>query len=81
MYINTLISDVTGMRQYLRGISNKAKTRVTTVGNYKDINIAIDSFKSAEGEVLQKRYVFWNKDMQLVWYKNKNADGKFEVLA
>jgi hypothetical protein len=48
--------------------------------SYDNENIAIDSFKSAEGEVLQKRYVFWNKDMQLVWYKNKSADGKFEVL-
>lgn len=80
MYINTLSSEVSGFRQYLRGIHDKAKTRVTTVGEFRDIHIAIDNFKNSKGETLQKRYVLWNKDIQLIWYKNKSENGKFELL-
>ena len=80
MYINTLSSEISGFRQYLRGISDKATTRVTTAGAFRGIHIAVDSFKNANGETLQKRYVLWNNDIQLIWYKNRGKDGKFELL-
>ena len=80
MYINTVSSTITGIRKFLRGVSEKAEFRVTTLGEYKGIRIAIDNFKSKEGETLQKRYVLWNNDIQLTWYKNKNSKGKFELI-
>ena len=81
MYINTLSSNISGaFERHLLGISEKAKTRTTTLGEYKGIHIAIDNFIDSNGRVLQKRFVLWNNDTQLVWYKNRRADGKFEVL-
>ena len=80
MYINTFSSEVTGIRRYLRGVSEKATSKLTTIGECKGINITVEAFKSCTGELLQKRYTLWNNEIRLVWYKNKNKDGKFEVL-
>ena len=80
MYINKITTKVEGMMKYLRGVSSLAKTRTTMYGEYNGVHIAIDFFKDDEGRLLQKRYVLWNNEIQLEWYKNKKADGKFEVL-
>lgn len=80
VYINTVTSNICGLEKYLIGISKQAKTRVTTLGEFRDIHIAIDNFKDETGCILQKRYVLWNNATQLVWYKNRGKDGKFEVL-
>jgi hypothetical protein len=80
VYINTIDSSLIGVKQFLRGIAKKAKTKTTTFGEYRGVHIAIDNFKDSDGNILQKRYVFWSEDTQLVWYKNKNSKGKFEIL-
>ena len=80
MRINTLYSKVSDFKQYLKGIPEEAETRVTTYGKYKDMHIAIDNFKNSKGFVIQKRYVLWNNEIQLIWYKNRNKDGKFNIL-
>ena len=80
MYINTVSSTVCGLERHLIGISEKARIRTTTLGEYKGLHLAIDNFKNELGQTLQKRYVIWNNDTQLIWYKNRRADGKFEIL-
>ena len=80
MYINTLTSKVNGIRQYLKGISDKASSKTTTFGEYRGIHIAIDNFQDSEGTIIQKKYTFWNNEIKLTWYKNRKKDGKFELL-
>jgi hypothetical protein len=80
VYINTFTSNICGIERHLIGISEQAKTRVTTIGEFRGIHIAIDNFKDKVGNVLQKRYVLWNDSTQLVWYKNRRQDGKFDIL-
>lgn len=81
MYINTFSSHlISPFERALIGMSERAAKRVTTVGEFKGVHIVIDHFKDAQDVILQKRYVLWDNSTQLVWYKNKNAEGKFDLL-
>ena len=80
MYIVSITSRLTGIGRSLLGLSEKAVKRETLFGEFKDLHISIDRFKDNKGAVLQKRYVLWNDMTQLVWYKNRNSQGKFELL-
>ena len=74
MYINTVSSKVTGIHQYLLGISKKAAEKKTTSGRYKNVYVFIDEFKDEAGQVLQKKYTFWNREIFLTWYKNRKEN-------
>ena len=82
MYISTIGPSTCGsLEKFLIGTSERAKTRITTLGEFRGVHIAIDSFRDSLNQIIQKRYVLWNNDTQLVWYKNRKANGKFELLA
>ena len=80
MYIVSLTSNLSGIERSLLGLSERAVKRETMVGEFKGIHLTIDRFKNEEDVVLQKRYVAWNDLTQLVWYKNRNKKGKFEII-
>ena len=80
MYIVSITSQLSGIGRALLGLSEKAAKRETLFGEFKDLHISIDRLKDEKGTVLQKRYVVWNDMTQLVWYKNRNSQGKFDLL-
>lgn len=82
MYITSIQSKlITPLERALIGMSEQARTRETLYGEYKGIHIAIDRFKNKAGDTLQKRYIAWNEATQLIWYKSRRPDGRFEILA
>lgn len=80
MYINAICLSANNLRKYIKGIPEKAETIVTTYGRYKNFHIAIDNYKNSENATIQKRYVIWNNEIQLIRYKDKNKDGRFDFL-
>ena len=81
MYINTINSRLIGSyERALLGIAEQASKRKTTFGEFRGIHIAIDNFTNREGITLQKRFVLWNESTQLVYYKNRNSKGRFDLL-
>lgn len=53
--------------------------RVTTYGKHKDVSFAIDNY-NYKGKTLEKRFVAWTDNWQLIRNKVRNKDGKFEVI-
>ena len=82
MYINTINHKIINpFERYLLGTSKKAKTRTSVIGSFKGINILIDRFTDDEEKVIQKRFVLWNSMTQLVVFKIRKENGKFETIA
>lgn len=81
MYINTLgPSKCLPIERVLIGTSKRAQTITTVLGEYKGLYIAIDTFRGKSDETIQKRYKLWNNDTQIIWYKNRREDGRFELI-
>ena len=81
MYINAMSSDLTGsFERILLGTSERAVLKNTNYGNFSGIHISIDSFLNSAGKVLQKKYTFWTGCTQIICYKIRNSEGKFDLL-
>lgn len=54
--------------------------RVTTYGKHKDTHFVVDNF-NYKGKTLEKRFVAWTDNWQVIRNKTRNKDGKFERMA
>lgn len=71
---------------FIKSIANNSVDRfgrvvrtVTNHGKYKNYNIAIQT-TYRNGVAQSKEFVIWDKFMQLIVPKSKNANGKFERI-
>lgn len=53
--------------------------RVTTYGKHKDTSIVIDNF-NYKGKTLEKRFVAWTDNWQVIRNKIRGKNGKFERI-
>lgn len=51
--------------------------RTTTYGKYKNYHIAIDNYRYKGDNLLQKRFVIWNENMQKIVNKFRKEDKGF----
>lgn len=54
--------------------------RTTTYGKYKGYHIAIDNYRYKGNNILQKRFVIWNDNMQKIVNYFRNEKGRFDRL-
>lgn len=80
MYVISINSPLKGIERSLLGLSEKAVKKETLFGEFKDLHISIDKFKNEKGTIIQKKYTLWNELTKLIWYKNRNSQGKFDLL-
>lgn len=53
--------------------------RVTTYGKHKGIHFAIDNY-NYKGKTLEKRFVAWSDNWQIIRNKIRGKNGKFERI-
>ena len=81
MYINAMSSDLTGsFERILLGTSERAARKTTNFGEYNGVRIKVDSYFNGAGKKVQKKYTFWTDIVELIYYKNVNKEGRFDLL-